>query len=61
MVYIIITNKYPCQFRGIKIQYHIDDCKIKNNDEGRLHRELKLSYLKTRRSRHLLHMMYNLV
>ena len=51
------------QFRGIKIiyQYHIDGIRIKNSDESHLHGELDLAYLKIRRNRHLLHMMFNLV
>ena len=51
------------QFRGIKIifQYGIEGRKIKNSDEEFLHKELNLSYLKTRRKRHLLHMMFTLI
>ena len=50
------------QFRDIKItfQYCIDSRKIKNRDEGRLNREVGLHFLKERRKRHVLHMMYNL-
>ena len=48
------------QFRGIKIiyQYCIDGCRIKNSDEARLHGELGLTYLKERRNRHILHMIF---
>ena len=56
-------DKLQClQFRGIKIiyQYCIDGRKIKNSDEPRLHGELGLSYLKCRRNKHILHMMFAL-
>ena len=56
-------DKLQClQFRGIKIiyQYCIDGRKIKNRDEACLHGELGLSYLKCRRNKHILHMMFAL-
>ena len=58
-----IDRLQALQFRGIKIiyQYYFNDRRIKNSDEAFLHKELKLSYLKIRRIRHLLQMMYNLV
>ena len=51
------------QFRGIKIiyQYNINGCKIKNSNEDRLHAELGLVFLRNRRRRHLLNMIYSLV
>ena len=57
-----IDKLQSLQFRGIQIiyNYYIDGRSIKNSDEENLHNVLGLTYLKDRRKRHILHMMFNL-